>query len=135
MFVQYRSKVVRSRRCRSRQSQSSGPANGLDQEVRPGWASSVFALLVGGIRGDCREAPKGLHGLEADASKQFDPGDHQPGAPGDNVRSERQLLPSRELRDPLDQDFQVGLDRPKSVPARLWFAGIRDAFYSTGHSY
>lgn len=76
-----------------------------------------FAWLVGGIRGDCREAPKGLHGLEADASKQFDPGDHQPGAPGDNVdRSERQLLPSRELRDPLDQEFQVGLDRPKSVP-------------------
>ena len=76
-----------------------------------------FAWLVGGIRGDCREAPKGLHGLEADASKQFDPGDHQPGAPGDDVdRSERQLLPSRELRDPLDQEFQVGLDRPNSVP-------------------
>ena len=66
----------------------------------------------------------------------IDPGDHQPGAPGDNVEgSERQLLPSRELRDPLDQEFQVGLDRPKSVPAWLWFAGIRDAFYSTRHRY
>ena len=54
-----------------------------------------------------------------------DPGDHQPGAPGDNVeRSERQLLPSRKL--PLDQEFQVGLDRgeinaltftPRNVPS------------------
>ena len=86
------------------------------KEVRPGLASSVLLGLSAAFEAIAVRLQKGLHGLEADASKQFDPGDHQPGAPGDNVRSERQLLPSRELRDPLDQEFQVGLDRPKSVP-------------------
>ena len=45
----------------------------------------------------------------------IDPGDHRPGAPGDNVeRSERQLLPNREPRDPLDKKTKVGFGRTMS---------------------
>ena len=48
--------MVRSRQCRSRQSQSSGPANGLDQEVRPGWASSVARLGIRTFKPTLRKA-------------------------------------------------------------------------------
>jgi hypothetical protein len=45
------------------------------KEVRPGLASSVLLGLSAAFEAIAVRLQKGLHGLEANASKQFDPGD------------------------------------------------------------
>ena len=60
-----------------------------------------------------------MHGSEAVPPKKLNPGNDGRGASDHCVeRLERLLLASRELRDPLDQEFEVGLDAPEIDP--LW---------------
>jgi len=53
-----------------------------------------------------------LHGLEAMPPEQFDPRDHDGGAADHRVERLQGLLLA-EPGDPLDQELQVGLDRPE----------------------
>ena len=50
--------------------------------------------------------------LQAVPPKQFDPSDDDGGTPDHRVERLQRLLPAEPL-EPLDQEFEVGLDRPK----------------------
>jgi len=55
--------------------------------------------------------------------EEFDPRDDDPGAPNHNVdRFQGLLFPGREPSDPIDQEFEVGLDRTEidvlGIPSR-----------------
>ena len=75
--------------------------------------------------------PIGKHAL-----KKLDPGNNEPSARGDNVERSKGADPfGSKAERSLHYHLKVALDRPKSVRAWLWFAGIRDPFYSTRHGY
>ena len=68
------------------------PCGRLGSRGQTGIGIVYFAWLVGGIRGDCREAPKNLHESETVPPKQFDPGDDDRGAPDHRVERLEGLL-------------------------------------------
>jgi hypothetical protein len=82
--------------------------------LRPPEGTGATCSITPGSGDRCAETALGALSLQANASEKLDPGDDESGTPDHHVeRLKGLLLAGREPCDSLDQELQIGFDRPE----------------------